>query len=195
MYVHVDRKFNYISITINVILKVINKNRFLKLHYICFLHLIPYVWSFPITVFVFWTRESQSVISHTNAVLCRISVIVTNLPLCMSYNLLEPRSHCPGFQSRRRYGMDTGAHRDHTVATAASTALNQDTPVLNRRSQGCGSGGFKKIKPPELTGTPRAAKQHRLILRHHRSSSGMNRISTVRPPVETVANRHELIPR
>jgi len=168
MYVHVDRKFNFISITINGILKVINKNPFLELHNICFLHLIPYVWSFPITVFVFWTRESQCVISHTNAVLCRISVIVTNLPLCMSYNLLEPRLHCPGFQSRRRYGMDTGAHRDHTVATAASTALNQDTPVLNRRSQGCGSGGFKKIK---TSGTHRDAPGCETTPAHFKASS------------------------
>jgi len=42
--------------------------------------------------------------------------------------VLKPRSHCPGFQSRRRYGVDTVAHRDHTVATPASTALNRDTP-------------------------------------------------------------------
>jgi len=39
-----------------------------------------------------------------------------------------PRSHCPGFQSRRRYGVDTGAHRDNTLATPTSTALNRDTP-------------------------------------------------------------------
>ena len=41
---------------------------------------------------------------------------------------IKPRSHCPGFQPRRRYGVDTGAHRDHAVATPASTALNRDTP-------------------------------------------------------------------
>ena len=42
--------------------------------------------------------------------------------------LFKPRSHCPGFQPRRRYGVDTGAHRDHAVATPASTALNRDIP-------------------------------------------------------------------
>ena len=41
---------------------------------------------------------------------------------------IQSRLHCPGFQSRRRYGVDTGAHRDHTVATPACTALNRDTP-------------------------------------------------------------------
>ena len=41
---------------------------------------------------------------------------------------IKPRSHCSGFQSRRRYRVDTGAHRDHTVATPAITALNWDTP-------------------------------------------------------------------
>jgi len=41
---------------------------------------------------------------------------------------LKPRLHCPGFQSRRRYGVDIRAHRDHTVATPASTAFHRDTP-------------------------------------------------------------------
>ena len=53
-------------------------------------------------------------------------------------------------------------------------------------------GGFQIFK---TTGTHRAAKQRRLIPGHHRSSSDMNRISTLRSPGETVANRHELRPR
>jgi len=44
---------------------------------------------------------------------------------------------------------------------------------------------LKILKPPGLAGTNRAEKQRRLIPGHHRSSSGMNRISTVRPPGET----------
>jgi len=48
----------------------------------------------------------------------------------------------------------------------------------------------KTLKQPGLTGTQRAAKQCRLIPGHHRSSCGINRISAVRPPGETVANRH-----
>jgi len=52
-------------------------------------------------------------------------VIIPNSSLSKT---VKPRSHCPGFQSRRRYGVDTGAHRDHAVATPASTALNRDTP-------------------------------------------------------------------
>jgi len=39
-----------------------------------------------------------------------------------------PHSRCPGFQSQRRYGVATGAHRDHTAAKPASTALNRDIP-------------------------------------------------------------------
>jgi len=39
---------------------------------------------------------------------------------------VKPRSH--SFQSRRRYGVDTGTNWDHSVATPASTALNRDTP-------------------------------------------------------------------
>ena len=105
---------------------------------------------------------------------------------------LKPRSHCPGFQSRRRYGVGTGPYRDHTVATPASTTLNRDTPCwtgFHRVVAGC------FLKQPGLTWTHRAAKQRRLIPGHHRNSSGMNRISTVRPPDDTVANRHELCPR
>ena len=67
--------------------------------------------------------------------------------------------------------------------------------ALNRRSPGSGPGGFNFCKQPRLTGTHRAAIQRRLIPGHHRSSSDMKRISTVRPPGETVANRHELCPR
>jgi len=39
------------------------------------------------------------------------------------------------------------------------------------------------------------AKQRRLIPGHHRSFSGMKRISTVRLPGHTIANRHKLCPR
>jgi len=67
--------------------------------------------------------------------------------------------------------------------------------VLNRRSPGSGPGGFIFFKQPGLTGMHQAAKQRRLFAGHHCSSSGMNRISTVRRPGETVANRHELCPR
>jgi len=108
---------------------------------------------------------------------------------------IKPRSHCPGFQSRRRYGVDTGVHRDHAVATPASTALNREAPGWTGVHRDVAPVVSKNLKPPGLTGTLRAAKQRRLIPGHHRSSSGMNRISTVRPPGETVANRHELCPR
>jgi len=108
---------------------------------------------------------------------------------------ITPRSHCPGFQSRRRYGVDTGAHRDHAVATPASTALNRDTPCWTGVHRDVVPVVSKIFKPPGLTGTYRAVKQRRLIPGRHCSSYGMNRISTVRPPGETVANRHELCPR
>jgi len=100
----------------------------------------------------------------------------------------KPRSHCPRFQSRcghpgppRQRCSDAGKHRIESGCT-----------VLNRRPPGCGPGGFKFFK---TSGTHRAEKQRRLIPGHHRSSSGMNRNSTVKPPGETVANRHELCPR
>jgi len=51
------------------------------------------------------------------------------------------------------------------------------------------------LKQPGLTGTHQGAKQRRLIPGHHHSSSGMNRISIVRPPGDTVANLHELCSR
>jgi len=41
--------------------------------------------------------------------------------------LFKPRSHSPGFQPRRHYGVDTGAHRDYTVATPAGTTFNRIT--------------------------------------------------------------------
>jgi len=67
--------------------------------------------------------------------------------------------------------------------------------VLNGCSPGCGPSGFKFFKPPGLTGAHRGENQHRLIPGHHHSSSGMNRIPSVRPPGETIANRHKLCPR
>ena len=99
------------------------------------------------------------------------------------------------FQYRRRYGVDTGAHRDHTVATPASIALNRDTPCWTGDHWDVAPVVSKSLKPSWLTSTHRAAKQRRCIPGHHRSSSGMNRIFTVRPPDETVANRYELCPR
>jgi len=86
-------------------------------------------------------------------------------------------------------------HRDHTVATPASTALNRDKLCWTVVHRDVAPVVSTILKPPGLTGTHWAAKQHRLIPGHHRSSSGMNRISTVRPPGETVANWHELCPR
>jgi len=96
------------------------------------------------------------------------------------------------FKSQRRYGVDTGAHRDHTVATPASTALKRDTPCWTSVHREWAPVISIFLKQPGLTGTHRDAKQSWLIPKHHRSSSGMNRISTVRTPGETVANRHEL---
>jgi len=80
----------------------------------------------------------------------------------------------------------TGAHRDHTVATPASTALNRDTP--------CWTGVHREVVPvvSNFLKQPKKNKKRRPIPGHHRSSSGINRISTVRPPGDTVANRHEL---
>ena len=85
-----------------------------------------------------------------------------------------------------------GGHRGPPVprrSDAAEHRIKSGYTVLNRRSPGCGPVGFKFFK---TSGTHRAEKQRRLIPRHQRSSSGMNRISTVRPPGETVANRYEL---
>ena len=93
--------------------------------------------------------------------------------------LVKPRSHCPGFQSRRRYGVDTGVHRAHAVATPASTTLNRDTT--------CWTGVYRDVALVisflKKTGTHRnatAAKQRRLIPGHHRRSSCINRITTGR---------------
>jgi len=86
-------------------------------------------------------------------------------------------------------------HRDHTVATPASTALNRNKSCWTGVHWDVAPVVSKNLKPPGLTGTHWAAKQRWLIPGHHRSSSGINRISTVGPPGETVANRHELCPR
>jgi len=77
----------------------------------------------------------------------------------------------------------------------ASTALNRDTPCWTGVHRDVAPVVSTFLKPPCFTGTHRAVKQRRLIPGHQRSSSGMNRISTVRPPDETIANRHELCPR
>ena len=58
-----------------------------------------------------------------------------------------PRSHCPGFQSRRRslrwgHRCVTGPHR----SDAGKHHIESGYTVLNRRSPGCGPGGFKTFK-------------------------------------------------
>jgi len=84
-----------------------------------------------------------------------------------------------------------GPHR----SDAGKHRIESGYTVLNRRSPRSGPGGFNFFKQPGLTGTHRGAKQRWLSPGHHRSSFSMNRISTVRPPGDTVANRHELCPR
>jgi len=78
-----------------------------------------------------------------------------------------------------------------TPGPAGKHRIESGYTVLNRRSPGCGPDGLKN----KTTGAHRDAIQHRLIPVHRRSSSGMNRFSTVRPAGDTVANRHELCPR
>ena len=93
------------------------------------------------------------------------------------------------------YFYKTATSRDHTGRSdAGKHRIESEYTVLNRRLPGIsGPGDFNFLNNrSRLTGTRRAAKQRRLILGHHRSSSGMNRISTVRPLDKTVANRHEL---
>ena len=40
----------------------------------------------------------------------------------------KPCLHCPSFQPRRHYSVDTGANWDHAVAMSANIALNRDEP-------------------------------------------------------------------
>jgi len=72
---------------------------------------------------------------------------------------------------------DAGKHRIESGYT-----------VLNRHSPGSGHGGFIFLDIRDAPGCE-------ITPGHHRSSSGMNRISTVRPPGDTAANRHKLCPR
>ena len=114
-------------------------------------------------------------------------------------NTCKPRSHCPGFQSRWRYSVDTGAHRDkYQWIYNRNVQRRWQAPHwlgIYRVEPAFTGNGFNNLKQPGLTGTHRGAIQRRLIPEHHRSSSGMNRISTVRPQGDTIANRHELCPR
>ena len=89
---------------------------------------------------------------------------------------------------RSRHRGPPGPHR----SDASKHSIESGYTVLNRRLTGSGPGDFIFLKQPGLTGTQRGAKQRRLSPGHHLSSSGMNRISTVKPPGDTVANRHEL---
>ena len=91
------------------------------------------------------------------------------------------------FMIQRRYGVDTGAYQDHTVAAPASTALNRDTPCWTgvhwevarvvyfffniRDSPGCETS-------PAYSGTSPYLFRHQPYL--HRKT--------------TAANRHELCP-
>jgi len=96
--------------------------------------------------------------------------------ICRHILMLKPCSHCPGFQSQRRYGV--GPHRSDTRKHCIEAFTRKWTRW------------FQFFK---TTRTHRVAKQ-RLFPGHHRSSSGMNHISTVRPSGKTVANRHKLCP-
>ena len=75
---------------------------------------------------------------------------------------------------------DTGKHRIESGYTVLIRRSPEMAPV------------FLIFK---TTGTHRGAKHRRLIPGHHRGSSGLIRLSTVRPPGETAVNQHELCPR
>ena len=128
----------------------------------------------------FWNiyKTVDKKIVHPPIKVCRMDVI-------KQYGNLKPRSHCPGFSPAVATVGTPGQHRSDTC----KHRIVKGYTVLNWRSPGSGPGGFNFFK---TTGTHRAAKQRRLVLGHHCSSSGINLISTVRPPGETVANRHEL---
>ena len=66
---------------------------------------------------------------------------------------LKSRSHCPGFQFRCRYGVDTGANRDHTYRSDAG----------NHRIESAYNGKWSLVSFFKTTGTHRAAKQRRLF--------------------------------
>jgi len=105
----------------------------------------------------------------------------------------KTRSHCPGFQSLRRTMWTPGP-------TGTISKRRRQAPhwigihCMELAFTGKWCRWFQFFKQPGLTGAHQAAKQRKLITGHHRSSSSMNRFSTVRPPSETVANRHELCP-
>jgi len=80
-----------------------------------------------------------------------------------------------------------GPHRSDAVKHRIESGYT----VFNRPSPGSGPGGFNFFK---TTRTHRGAKQYQLSPGHHLSSSGMNHISTVRPPGDTITNRHEACP-
>jgi len=69
--------------------------------------------------------------------------------------VVKPRSHCPGFQSRCRYGVSwlsgpPGPHR----SDVGKHRIESGHTVLNRRSPGSGSGGFNflnNLHSPGLT--------------------------------------------
>jgi len=82
---------------------------------LCYQQIVPSVWQDT----CFYSHQ----LSQSNTVQPVLAVTSIKQPTC-----LKPRSHCPGFQSRRRHGVVTGTHRDHTVATPAGIVLNRDTP-------------------------------------------------------------------
>jgi len=118
----------------------------------------------------------------------QLSLPKTYLCLCIE------RPHTPLSDYKKAHSLTSTSQTfspicSETFKDARSVSFRS---VLNRRSPGCGPGGFNFFS---TAGTHWAAKQHRLIPGHHCSSSGMNRISSVRPLGETVSNRNKLCQR
>jgi len=85
----------------------------------------------------------------------------------------------------------SGPHR----SDAGKHRIESGYTVLNRRSPGSDPGGFNIFKTAGAHQDAPGCETTPVSPGHHRTSSGMNRISTVKPPGDTVANRHELCPR
>jgi len=104
-----------------------------------------------------------------------IHLLLSHAILRSIYAIVKPRSHCPSFQSRRRYGVDTGANRDHIVATPASPALSRDTLRWTGVHREVAPVVSMFLKQPELSRTGL------------RNNAGLFRVITVALPAWTVS--------
>ena len=97
-------------------------------------------------------------------------------------------SRCPGFQTRRCYGVENRGQPGPRRSDDGKRRTESGYTVLKQRLPESGAGDFNVFQTTTTHRQTPGAKKGRLIPGHRRRSSDMIRISTVRPPGKPIEN-------